>query len=75
MPVEVVINDMDLLTQSAVPEDVLEDFEEEEADIEELLNDEDDADDGNLEDEIAVKKIKSPLKVADDEIPDLDDDL
>ena len=74
-PAEVLINDLDLLTQDSVPEDVIEDFEEDEADIDDLLTDDEDPDEGSLEDEIAVKKIKSPLKVADDEIPDLDDDI
>ena len=74
-PIEVLINDLDLLTQDSVPEDALEDFEDDEADIDDLLTDDEDTDESSLEDEIAVKKIKSPLKVADDEIPDLDDDL
>jgi hypothetical protein len=74
-PIEVLINDLDLLAQDSAPEDVAEDFEEEEADIDDLLNDDEDTDENSLEDEIAVKKIKSPLKVADDEVADMDDDL
>lgn len=75
-PVEVVINDLDLLTRGTIDHEAeIEDLEEEEADIDDLLEDDIDAEDDSLEDEIAVKKIKSSLKVADDEIADLDDDL
>jgi len=75
-PVEIVINDLDLLMRGTADAEIeIEEAEEEEADIDDLLEDDIDNDDDNLDDEIAVKKIKSSLKVADDEIADMDDDL
>ena len=85
-PVEVVINDLDLLARRVNQAEAdIDDSKEEDADIDDLLDDDVDPDDlldddvdpdeDSLEDEIAVKKIKSSLKVADDEVADIDDDL
>jgi hypothetical protein len=74
-PVEVVINDLELLASSIADQEDEADELEDETDIDDLLEDDVDTDEDNLEDEIAVKKIKSSLKVADDEAADLDDDI
>ena len=72
-PAEVFINDLELLSQAKEAEPAGE-IENSDADLDDLLDGDSETDEGSLEDEIAVKKIKSSLKVADDEAPDIDDD-
>ncbi|MBN1932850.1 MAG: hypothetical protein JW786_14700 [Desulfobacterales bacterium] len=68
---ELFFDDIEFLAKDSVPMELLEDFEEAEDDIDDLLKDEFDED---FEDKGSINKINAPLKVADDETLDIDDD-
>lgn len=71
-PVEVLLDDIELMIKEEEElDDLAAEMEAENAEIDDLLKDEGKDD---IEDEIAIKKISSSLKVSDDELLDVEDD-
>ena len=70
---DLLLNDMDVLLPPEVEEPAeVEDAVEDDGDIDDLLDD--DKDDDDLDEKLEIKKLKSSLKIADDEPEDSDDD-
>lgn len=74
--VEIFIDDAEYLSGTDEHRDFLPAIEEEEAeDLDELVEEEFDEDvDEDFEDKIEIKKVSSPLQIADDDIPEMEDD-
>jgi hypothetical protein len=70
--VELLFNDVDTLTKGRRAAKVVEDDENEPADIDELLDE--DVSNAEYDDKVEMKKISSSIKVAEDESADLDDE-
>jgi hypothetical protein len=68
---ELFFNDIEIITKGGETVDVLAPVETESSEIENLIENDHDE---NYEDNAAIEKIKSPLKVADEESTDTDDD-
>ena len=70
--IDLIFNDLDFLTKEPEPEDIIEEIEDDPDDIDELLDD--DLED-NFDDKNAINNINSPIKIADDESLDIEDDI
>ena len=70
--VELLFNDIDMLTKDRKASTVVEDDKDESADIDELLDE--NVSNAEYDDEAEMKKISSSIKVAEDESGDMDDD-
>jgi len=70
--VELLFNDIDVLTSNRSASTVVEDDENESADIDELLDE--DVSSAGYDDKVEMKKISSSIKVAEDESVDIDDE-
>ena len=70
--VELLFNDIDMLTKDKKVSTVVEEDEDEPSDIDELLDE--DVSNAEYDDEAEMKKISSSVKVADDESGDIDDE-
>ena len=68
---ELFFDDIECLAKESDRMELLENFEDAEDDIDDLIKDEFDE---NLEDKVSISKINTPLKVADDETLDVEDD-
>ena len=70
--VELLFNDIDVLTSNRSASTVVEDDEDESADIDELPDE--DVSNAEYDDKVEMKKISSSIKVAEDESVDIDDE-
>ena len=70
--VELLLNDIELLVPEEPEEELAGDLSAETDDIDELLEDDHIGEDA-IEDKASIKNLKAPLKVADDEVGDIDD--
>jgi len=70
--VELLFNDIDVLTSNRSASTVVEDDENESADIDELPDE--DVSNAEYDDKVEMKKISSSIKVAEDESVDIDDE-
>jgi len=73
-PVELFFDDTDLLIKDKRRTPVLDDLEEDDAEIDGLLDDEDIPETGFDDEDNDIKKITSPLKISDDDPIDIDDE-
>ena len=73
-PVELFFDDTDLLVKDKRRTPVLDDLEEDDAEIDGLLDDEDIPEAGFDDEDDDIKKITSPLKISDDDPIDIDDE-
>ena len=73
-PVELFFDDTDLLIKDKRRTPVLDDLEEDDAEIDGLLDDEDIPETGFDDEDDDIKKITSPLKISDDDPIDIDDE-
>jgi hypothetical protein len=73
-PVELFFDDTDLLIKDKRRTPVLDDLEEDDAEIDGLLDDEDIPETGFDDEDNDIKKITSPLKISDDDPVDIDDE-
>ena len=70
--VELLLNDIELLVPEEAEEELAAALNTETDDIDELLEDDHIGEDA-IEDKASIKNLKAPLKVADDEVGDIDD--
>jgi len=70
--VELLFNDIDMLTKDQRTSTVVKDDDDEPADIDELLDE--DVSNAEFDDKVEMNKISSSVKVADDESGDMDDE-
>jgi len=73
-PVELFFDDTDLLVKDKRRTPVIEDLEEDDAEIDGLLDDDDIPEPGFDDEDDDIKKISSPLKISDDDPIDIDDE-
>lgn len=73
-PVELFFDDTDLLVKDKRRTPILDDLEEDDAEIDGLLDDEDIPEPGFDDEDDDIKKISSPLKISDDDPIDIDDE-
>lgn len=73
-PVELFFDDTDLLVKDKRRTPVLEDLDEDDAEIDGLLDDDDIPEPGFDDEDDDIKKISSPLKISDDDPIDIDDE-
>jgi hypothetical protein len=73
-PVELFFDDTDLLIKDKRRSPVLDDLEDDDAEIDGLLDDEDIPEAGFDDEDDDIKTITSPLKISDDDPVDLDDE-
>ncbi len=70
---ELFFDDLELLSREQQPKALVEEIEEDSDEIDDLL--EDNFEDDYTEDETPIKALNSSIKVADDDSPDVEDDL
>ncbi len=73
-PIELFFDDTDLLTKNGRKPPVLDDLENEAAEIDGLLDDEDIPEESFDDENDDIKKITSPLKISNDDPVDIDDE-
>ncbi len=71
-PAELFFNDLEFLTKDHAESDVADEIEDEPDDIDDLLDDEIEDD---FDDKDPINNINAPIKIADDEILDVDEDV
>ena len=73
-PVELFFDDTELLTEEKEKAQLLDDLENDDAEIDGLLDDDDIPEESFDDESDDIKKITSPLKISDDDPGDIDDD-